>query len=427
MTTTRPDSPARHPHAGTGPTPDAPASASARRTGATGMSSSAPGGRWRRPHPAIASVLVGTLAVVLGLLVVLGRSGPARLPLDPEDTGSRGTRALAQVLRDRGVRTDVVRSPDALAQARVDASTTVVVPDPDLLSRTATDALAARTPARLVLVAPDRSVLDELGLPASLVGRAGSGPFDARCTSPIVDPADTLTGGAFLYRTRAEGASTCFPDPSESSDDPANPASALLDVPASGTRPRTIVLGLPQVFTNVGVTQESHAALALRVLGGTDRVLWYLPEPDPADPVSPNGDGPPAPAWVAPTVLLLAAAALVLCLWRGRRLGPLTTEPLPVVVPAEETTLARARLYRRTGDTAGVGDVLRAAATEDLRRALRLPADADTARIAAATAARVGETDPTPVLDLLTRPLTARELPQVARELQLLRRKVRRP
>ena len=382
--------------------------------------------RRRRPHPAVVATLLAT-GVLTVILLTLGPMRGPRPPLDPEDPGPQGTRALAQVLASRGVRSEVLTSPRALSTSDVDADTTLVVTGPGRLTRSALDALEDTSPGRLVLVAPDRAVLDDLRVPASPIARAGTGPFPANCTGALAAPTDTLGGGALLYRATTPEVTTCFADPAEATDDPARPPSALLDVPASGTRPRTIVLGAPRALTNVGITQESHAALALRIVGGTDRVLWYQPAPDPADPPTPTGDGPPTPEWVAPVLLLLAAATFVLCLWRGRRLGPLTTEPLPVVVPAEETTLARARLYRRTGDTDGVADVLRSTAREDLRRTLRLPADADTPRIAAAAAARLGETDATPIRDLLTGPHTTRELARVARELHHLRRKVRRP
>ena len=45
-------------------------------------------------------------------------------------------------------------------------------------------------------------------------------------------------------------------------------------------------------------------------------------------------------------------------LWRGRRLGPLVVEPLPVVVKAVESTQGRGRLYRRVRDRAHAAGIL---------------------------------------------------------------------
>ena len=58
-------------------------------------------------------------------------------------------------------------------------------------------------------------------------------------------------------------------------------------------------------------------------------------------------------------------------LWRGRRLGRLVTEPLPVVVRAVETTEGRARMYRRSRAQDRAAATLRAATMARLRRAHR--------------------------------------------------------
>ena len=76
------------------------------------------------------------------------------------------------------------------------------------------------------------------------------------------------------------------------------------------------------------------------------------------------------PAWFGPAMLLLASAVVVLGIARGRRLGPVVTEPLPVVVRASETTTSRARLYRRSRDRARMTAILRTATTTRLRSAL---------------------------------------------------------
>src|SRR5690606_41722785 len=43
---------------------------------------------------------------------------------------------------------------------------------------------------------------------------------------------------------------------------------------------------------------------------------------------------------------ILIVVVVLLAWWQGRRLGPLVTEPLPVVVRASETVEGRGRLYR---------------------------------------------------------------------------------
>ena len=61
-----------------------------------------------------------------------------------------------------------------------------------------------------------------------------------------------------------------------------------------------------------------------------------------------------APSWFQPGLVLGTSAVVLLCLWRGRRLGRLVPEPLPVIVRAVETTKSRGRMYRKSPVTAAV-------------------------------------------------------------------------
>ena len=79
-------------------------------------------------------------------------------------------------------------------------------------------------------------------------------------------------------------------------------------------------------------------------------------------------------------VIQLGVALLLAALWRARRLGPLVTERLPVVVRASETVEGHARLYqsRRARDRAAAA--LRQAAVTRLAPALGLPPNAEPRR-----------------------------------------------
>ena len=58
----------------------------------------------------------------------------------------------------------------------------------------------------------------------------------------------------------------------------------------------------------------------------------------------------------------LFLAAVLTAAWRVRRLGPLVTEPLPVVVRASETVEGHGRLYRSRRSRGRAAAVLRGAA-----------------------------------------------------------------
>jgi hypothetical protein len=187
----------------------------------------------------------------------------------------------------------------------------------------------------------------------------------------------------------------------------------------------TYAVGAAELFSNQRVDRADNAAAALRLLGQQDRLVWYVPDPRDV----PSGDtGSPAdklPGGLFPALWLLVAAVLATMLWRGRRLGPLVSEPLPVVVRAVESTQGRGRLYRRVRDRGHAADILRAAATRRIASRLRLPAGTGPAWVAAAVAEATGA-DARAVHDLLvTAPVTDdTELTRLADDLAALEREV---
>lgn len=366
------------------------------------------------------------LAVLAALSILLLPRGPAARPLDPDSTASSGARAFAQVLQRHGVELQAVRTGDELRAAHLDGDTTLVVANAGDLSHSDLSFVREqRAVSRLVLLDPTDPVLDGLQVPATAVSRGGR--LTAGCTTDIADPQDTMSTGAILYRATGGSGDARRPTTSCFGDDD-GATHAYLAYAAISTRPETVVLGQGSMFANAHITRESHAAIALRMFAQNSRVVWFVPTPDPDDPPIEDA-GPEAPAWIGPSIAILALTALLLCLWRGRRLGPLVVEPLPVVVPAGETTRARARLYRRSGDDDAIARVLTDAAVNDMRTWLRLPAETPLSGLAQAVHRATGE-DPNEVLALLSRPAstTSASTPSLAdhaARLRRLRRKVR--
>ncbi len=122
--------------------------------------------------------------------------------------------------------------------------------------------------------------------------------------------------------------------------------------------------------------------------------MWYVP--DVTDLAVPDASGEyvptdrAVPEWFVPGVVLLALAFVVLAVARGRRLGRIVPEPLPVVVRAVETTEARGRLYRRASDRGRAAGSLRGGTRSRSAARLGLPhhasADAVVGAVARATA-----------------------------------------
>lgn len=364
-----------------------------------------------RRHRTTLAVVVGLLAAVVVVLLAGGndrRSGY----LDPANPDPEGGRAVARVLEDQGVDVTVVRDADALDATEAGAGTTIVVTSTDLLGVSTAKRLSDRArDARLVLVEPGPGLADTLDLGAPM-RVTPDGKVAADCTDPTYGDLSVAVDDALAYPDPAG----CFP----------TEAGSLLAQP----RPGLALLGAGDVLTNDQVLRADNAAVALRLLGGTDRLVWYVPSLDDLT----AGDGVSLttllPDWLRPSLLLVVIAVLALLVWRARRLGPLAVEPLPVAVKAIETTHSRGRLYRRAGDRAHAAAVLRSAARARAAERLRLGRHADPRTLVRDLARHTGR--PVAEIDALlgphaAPPSTDHALITLADDLAALDREVRRP
>lgn len=324
--------------------------------------------------PGIVVALVVVLVVVL--LGVRSLDSARTAVLDPENSRPDGARAVAQVLDDLGVDVTVARGRAALDEALdpVDepTSTTVVVTSSNQLGPSTLDHLhsTARDHVdRVVHVDPTAAVVAHLGGGTAPRPVAVTASLPAACAGPYA--------GLTLAVTRASvvGQHGCF----ETDHGP-----ALAEAEAGA-----ILFGAGQALQNGRITEGDNAAVALRLLGTSDRLVWYVPEVTDLDADETTGDV--LPPWTGPVLWLLLVAGAALVVWRGRRLGRLAVEPLPVVVDAIETTAGRGRLLRRGKDRAHAAAVLRASAAQRLAEHLQVPPD-DLRTLVTATATRTGRT-----------------------------------
>jgi hypothetical protein len=258
----------------------------------------------------------------------------------------------------------------------------------------------------VVVVAPGPQLLRELAVGTFPRTTSPRGPIAAGC--PAYDGLSLRVDVAEAYR--AEG---CFH----------GTGGVLLAEPRAGLT----LLGAPAALTNDQILDGDNAAVALRLLGQGQRLVWYVPslaDLDGADSVSLRSL---LPDGLVPGLWLLLVVALAVVVWRGRRLGPLAQEPLPVTIKAVETTRNLGRLYRRSGDTRHAATVLRTASRARLAERLRLPHRVDPARLAEEVAARTGRS-PGEIASLIdpfaSPPGTDRELAALAQRLTELDREV---
>ncbi len=341
-----------------------------------------PAGRWRRLRAPLALAAAVLLAAVAGL-ALLGPAGGGYL--DPGSVAPDGARAVVQVLRTQGVDVRVRTRFDDVARDLAGADATVVVARTDLLlGRRAADLRSAvqDAGADLALIGPQQALLTDLGLPLVVTGTEpdDSAVRDPSCSDVVAARAGSALLGGLAYRAAGDGAvvTACYPVA-------AGAGLVSLTGPGGG---RTTVLGSGDALTNERLADAGDAALAVGTLGARARLVWWTP--NPADtgvgpPPSLRDLLPPGVLWAAGQ---LVVALLVAMVWRGRRLGRLVPEPLPVVVRSVETTLGRGRLYRRARARGRAASVLRAAAVERVAVACHLSRSADPREVAVAAAVR---------------------------------------
>ena len=132
-------------------------------------------------------------------------------------------------------------------------------------------------------------------------------------------------------------------------------------------------------MTNGGLLQAGNAALAMNLAGDRPRLVWYAPHRIEGETSSPTSIFDLIPDNVTWIVWQLWLVVLLVALWKGRRLGPLVAEDLPVVVRASETVEGRGRLYRSRRARDRAARALRTATLQRLLPRLGLGADAPAA------------------------------------------------
>lgn len=375
-------------------------------------------GSWLHRHRG--SLLIGAGVVVATVLTILTTNGsPYNDPLDPANADPAGARAIAKVLEHQGVSVDIVRGADEFRAATTDAGTTVVITSTGSLGRsTAALVRDQASESLIVLVDPEVGVPTLFDLPEGTQSN-DSLTLTAACSEQLYDG---LTLQLDRWTSYPSGGTSCFEHDGES----------ILAQPYGGM----IELGVGDLLANDQITRADNAAFALRLLGQHPHLVWYVP--DANDNTSENGtsDGigisSILPRWLKPGLWLLGICVLALMLVRGRRLGALVTEPLPVVVTAIETTRSRGRLYRKINDRGHAAEALRRAARRRLAVALNLPRNAvnDPETLVRDIAGLTGF-DSTALRILLlgdgTAPRTDKDLTDLANALADLTKEVRRP
>ncbi|MCA5924147.1 DUF4350 domain-containing protein [Curtobacterium oceanosedimentum] len=324
----------------------------------------------------VAIVLVGIVLAAL-TAVVQGTDPAAPRPLDPTSTTASGSAALVRVLEQRGTAVSVTDTADG-----IDGGTVFVDDSDGVLDATVAERIG-RTARHVVVVSSGGAGLEALGLdvdPAVPVDGDDT-VSTASCGIPAAASAERVSTGGWGYTVQDPEAERCAPTGSGGAT-----VWGLVRTTTPGGD--VTLLGTTSALRNDTIRTAGNAALALGLLGDDDRLTWYTPAVGTPDAAPTLGEL--APPWVPGALALLALVAVAAGVWRGRRLGPLVVEQLPVVVRAAETTEGRARMYARTRDRTHALDTLRVAAVRRIGRLLGLPRSAHVDEVVRSAAQATG-------------------------------------
>ncbi|MFS2076766.1 DUF4350 domain-containing protein, partial [Curtobacterium sp. CT11-133] len=279
----------------------------------------------------VAIVLVGTVLAVL--TAVVGRTGPGQTPLDPTSATASGAKALVRVLEQQGTDVRIVDRAD-----RIGDGTVFVDDEQGVLDRGVARRIA-RQADHVVLVSTAPATLEAFGLDVEPVTQVGGDDTvsTTSCAIPAAAGAERVTLGGTGYAVPDGG-------PAPSGTDLCAPSGSGGDRAYGLVRTATpagdvTLVGTTAAVRNDTITTAGNAALALGLLGDDATLTWYKPTPGTADAAPTLGSL--APPWVPSALVLLGLVAVAAAVWRGRRLGPLVVERMPVVVRAAETTEGR--------------------------------------------------------------------------------------
>jgi hypothetical protein len=331
--------------------------------------------RWRSARWVLLALVVIVGVATLSTVLTAPRPGG---PMDPESTSPEGARALVTILRERGV--DVIAADDIAAVERAARPDTLILVaqtfylfDVDLLPR-----LAALPGDRLLAepVSRTREVL------APQIRLGGATKFSEN--KPDCDMREATRAGEVQF-----GLSDAY---EAAGDVPVTRCygGALVRYTDNGREVTVVSTG--GFMTNSGLLKDGNAALAMNLAGSHQRVIWYAPQHSEGNGQSGGGATlfdlmPDQVMWI---FLQLCLGVALLALWKGRRIGPLVAEQLPVVVRASETVEGRGRLYRSRRARDRAAEALRTATLQRMLPRLGLGHDAQPPAVAQAVAERCG-------------------------------------
>ncbi|QCH22107.1 DUF4350 domain-containing protein [Mycobacteroides salmoniphilum] len=364
--------------------------------------------RWRT----WAWILAALVGIVVTALLVTKAPRPEGY-LDPDAVTQRGGHALAQLLRDQGVTVTRATTISEVREAMRPGSQLMVLDNGNISDEILN--VLVELPGDRLLLSPFSATRERLAPQVRITSYQGKEIAEPRCDLREAQHAgaiQTHIGPTYTFTNPGPGHISCY-------------AGTLVRY-RDGNHTIT-VLGDDTPLTNVQLAKQGNAALAMNLAGRSSHLVWYVPErPKIGTSAQPKSMADLIPDQVSMAIWQLCIVVLLLAIWRGRRLGPVVAEKLPVIVRASETTEGRGRLYRSRRARDLASDSLREAARYRIVRRLGLPVD-ETPQVITATVAQRIDRNPTEIHHVLFGPVPTddQQLTNLTQQLDIIERQVR--
>lgn len=309
------------------------------------------------------------LAALVVVVLLIGGSGDQGPPLDPRSVSPDGTRGLVETLDRLGISVQIDGSlPDSGTTAALLLQDRLSVEDEEVWAQWVND-------GGTLVVADRRSGLDRA------IRQSGtSGPMRIErqlCTIDLLRDVETLVATDVRLSTR--GFESCF----------GNNAGAFVVAQSQG-QGTVVSIGSPDVFTNALLDEQDSAVLAVALLtSDQERPQVTIIAPSVV-PFGDQGLGDLVAPRIRNSILQLLAAFLLYALFRGRRLGKVVPEPVPVRIASSEIIVKAGLLSERAKDPASAAGLLRADTLARARSAMSIPTLVDDTVVVQRIASRTG-------------------------------------
>lgn len=378
------------------------------------------------------AAVLAILTVFAAYITIKGTDGDNR-NLAPTSTEQSGAAGFVHLLKSRNYNVKIVRHDRTMRSAIRNATpdTTVIVsPDIGIYRNFAQDLDQTRA-SRIILLEPSQQILDKVGIQAQAltVQEALAASNSPNCSAEMLSPVNELDS-KFRSKTYEsdEADHVCFP------------AIPIIDNVNRGglltftqQQKQTILLGNAYALTNRHLASKDSAALGLALVGNNKNVIWADPRAaDLKGQQGTSGEGgrrggiPPQLSWLNLLAWWSVFLAIVAAFWRGRRLGRIVVEYLPVMVRASETAKGLGRSYSVSASHERSLELLQSAAALRIAKKLGVPSYTPRSELISVVASALGRSSED-IESVLTRKAhTAQDLISGTANLDSLERQVRR-